>query len=95
MSQWLQSGFRRDLCILLYGEERSGQALKTAIERRYDRRFEPRRFYGALDQLVDKGFVEEHTDGVHDIYALTEPGRRSVERQFEWMDEQLAQPSST
>lgn len=95
MSQWLQSGFRRDLCILLYGEERNGQALKTAIERRYDRRFEPRQFYGALDQLERAGFIKKRTEGLHDVYALTGPGRRSVERQFEWMREELDYPSST
>ncbi len=95
MSQWLQSGLRRDLCILLYDEEYTGQTLKTRVEQRYDKRFEPRQFYGALEQLETAGFVEKRSAGLQDVYSLTDPGRRSVDRQFEWMRDELGQPSST
>ena len=36
--EWLTSGLRRDICVLLYDEERRAQTLKSAIEARYDRR---------------------------------------------------------
>lgn len=85
--EWLTSGLRRDVCVLLYGEERRAQALKSAIEARYDRRVKPDRFYGALDTLESKGFVDKHVDGLEDVYALTDAGQRGVEAQFEWLCE--------
>ena len=86
--EWLTSGLRRDICILLYDEERRAQSLKSTLERRYDRRVKPDRFYGALDALESKGFVEQRVEGLEDVYSLTDPGRKSVETQFEWFRSQ-------
>jgi DNA-binding PadR family transcriptional regulator len=83
--EWLTSGLRRDVCVLLYGEERRAQGLKSALESRYDRRLKPDRFYGALETLESKGFVEKRIEGLEDVYSLTDAGRTGVEAQFEWM----------
>lgn len=87
--EWLTSGMRRDLCILLYGEETRAQTLKSELEARYDRRVKPDRFYGALDALESNGHVAKHVEGLEDVYSLTDPGRERVEAQFEWMQERL------
>ncbi len=83
--EWLTSGLRRDICILLYGDERRAQSLKSAIETRYDRRVKPDRFYGALDALESSGFVKKRVDGLEDVYSLTDAGRNAVETQYAWM----------
>lgn len=88
--EWLTSGLRRDICVLLYAEERRAQALKTALETRYDRRVKPDRFYGGLDALESKGYVEARTEGIEDVYSLTDAGRRAIEAQFEWMADHVA-----
>jgi DNA-binding PadR family transcriptional regulator len=87
--EWLTSGLRRDLCVLLYGEQRRAQSLKSDIEARYDRRVKPDRFYGALDSLERNGFVEKHVEGLEDVYSLTDAGAESVETQFAWMKERI------
>ena len=87
--EWLTSGLRRDVCVLLYGQERRAQKLKSALEARYDRRVKPDRFYGALETLESKGFVEKRVEGLEDVYSLTAAGRRAVEAQYEWMRERL------
>ncbi|MFC7021389.1 MULTISPECIES: PadR family transcriptional regulator [Haloarcula] len=92
MSKWLQSGRRRDMCILLAGAEDgelSGQRLKTRLEDRYDTRIEPRSFYGALEAMADAGFVEKRVDGIAEKYALTEAGERRLREQYEWMGDHL------
>jgi DNA-binding PadR family transcriptional regulator len=87
--EWLTSGMRRDVCILLYGEELRAQTVKSGLEERYDRRVKPDRFYGALDTLESTGHVEKHVEGLEDVYSLTDAGRERVEAQFEWMGERL------
>lgn len=89
--EWLTSGMRRDLCILLYGAEIRAQTLKSELEARYDRRVKPDRFYGALDTLESKGHVETHVEGLEDVYSLTDPGRERVEAQFEWMHAEIGE----
>jgi DNA-binding PadR family transcriptional regulator len=86
MTKWLQSGRRRDLCVLLYdaGQLRR-QKLKTRLETHYDTHIDARSFYGAMESLVEQGFVETRTDGIHDAYALTDAGEERVEDHFEWM----------
>ncbi|WP_114578976.1 PadR family transcriptional regulator [Saliphagus sp. LR7] len=86
MAKWLQSGRRRDICIVLAAEgELPGQRVKSELESRYDEHIEPKAFYGSLSALVDTGFVEERTEGIQDLYALTEAGERRLREQFEWM----------
>lgn len=90
MSGWLSSGRRRDLCVLCYGTGGlRGQELKSRLEARYDERLDPSRFYGALDQLVDGGHLEERTEGVHDVYALTDDGRAALEEHLAWVREEV------
>jgi DNA-binding PadR family transcriptional regulator len=90
MSQWLQSGRRRDLCVLLYGEDGvPAQKLKTSLERRYDDRIEPRQFYGALEALERLGYVDSRTEGLSDVYALTDAGSEAVETYASWLREEV------
>jgi DNA-binding PadR family transcriptional regulator len=86
MTRWLQSGRRRDLCVLLYDDgPLRGQSLKTRLEDHYDTHIEAKSFYGAMDSLAEQGFVEKRTEGIHDAYALTGAGEKRVEEHFEWM----------
>jgi DNA-binding PadR family transcriptional regulator len=89
MSKWLQSGMRRDICALLYGRELRRQELKSAVESHYGERIEPDRFYGALEKLVGAGFVDKRTEGLHDVYALTDAGERAVTSHVEWLRGQV------
>ena len=88
MGKWLQSGRRRDVCYLLAatdGGELRGQQLKSRLESHYDERIEPKSFYGSLSALVDAGFVEKRTAGIHDAYALTDAGRQRVDDHYAWV----------
>lgn len=85
MTKWLRSGRRRDICIFLAaGGEMRGQQLKSTLESHYDDRIEPKAFYGSLSALVDSGFVEKRTEGIYDVYGLTEAGERRVQEHVEW-----------
>lgn len=90
MSQYHQSGTRRDVCAILYdaGELR-GQQLKSDLSNHYDRRIDPKKFYSVLDALVESGHVETREEGLHDVYALTEAGKRALEAHFEWLASHL------
>ena len=88
MTKWLQSGRRRDICVLLSAAEDGdlrGQRLKSRLESHYDERIEPKSFYGSLSALEDAGFVEKRTEGLYDVYSLTDAGRRRVREHYEWM----------
>jgi len=88
MARWLQSGPRRDICVILYGEdELRRKEIKTALQDHYDDRIDPKRFDGMLDTLVDTGHVERHADGLQDVYALTKGGERAVETHYAWARE--------
>jgi len=88
--RWLNSGLRRDVCVLLAEGQYRQQRLKTELEDHYDERIDAKQFRSALERLVDAGFVEREVDGIHDVYALTDAGRSGVRRQYEWMQERLA-----
>jgi DNA-binding PadR family transcriptional regulator len=92
MAKWLQSGRRRDMCVLLAAAEDgelTRQGLKTRLERRYDTRIDPQSFYGALEAMEDAGFVKHRTEGIADKYSLTDAGEARLREQFEWMRESL------
>jgi len=90
MGHWLASGRRRDVCVLCYGTDGlRGQELKADLEDRYDARLEPRTFYGALVSLVASGHLEERTEGIHDVYALTDAGRSALEGHVAWIREEM------
>lgn len=84
MTQFLQSGRRRDMCILLASEGLQAQALKSRLESHYDERIDPRSFYAALDTLEENGFVDTRTEGIHDIYELSDEGRTRLVEHLEW-----------
>ncbi|WP_411968313.1 DNA-binding protein [Haloferax sp. YSSS75] len=87
---WFQSGRRRDLCAILYDDgELRGQKLKTRLERYYDIRLDPQSFYGTLEALVDSGHVERRTEGIHDVYELTDVGTEHVESYYAWVTERV------
>ncbi|WP_418286392.1 PadR family transcriptional regulator [Halorubrum sp. DTA46] len=90
MAKWLHSGRRRDICTLLYdaGELRA-QSLKNRIESHYDERIDPRSFYATLNSLVESGHLDRRTEGLADVYALTDAGERGVRDHYEWLTEQL------
>jgi len=90
MPKWLQSGRRRDVCVIVAGAgELSGQKLKTRLERHYDERIDPQSFYGALSAMADAGFVETRTEGVADLYSLTDAGEERLGEHVDWMREHL------
>lgn len=89
MTRFLQSGRRRDICVLLADEPRQAQALKSRLESHYDVRIDPKSFYGALDALEDTGFITTETDGIHDIYMLTDAGKQRLDDHLEWMLDHL------
>ena len=89
MTKFLQSGRRRDICALLVGEHLQAQALKSRLESHYDERIEPKSFYGALDALEDGGFVATETEGIHDVYVLTDAGEQRLRDHYAWLGEQL------
>jgi DNA-binding PadR family transcriptional regulator len=90
MAKWLQSGRRRDLCLILYDEGAlHGQALKSRLESHYEERIDPKSFYGALDTLVDGGHLELRESGIHDEYLLSDAGRAMLEAHVDWVRERV------
>jgi len=85
MTQFLQSGRRRDICAILAGESLQAQALKSRLESTAETRIDPKSFYGALDALEDQGFVQTRTEGIHDVYKLTEAGAARLDEHLDWL----------
>ena len=85
MPKFLQSGRRRDMCALLAGDPQQAQALKSKLESLYDERVEPKSFYGALEKLEKQGFVTTETQGIHDVYRLTDSGRERLLAHVDWL----------
>jgi len=94
MTRFLQSGRRRDICVLLAAEPLQAQALKSRLESHYDTRIDPKSFYGALDALDDAGFVETRTEGIHDVYALSDAGRQRLHEHLQWLLDHVDDPES-
>jgi DNA-binding PadR family transcriptional regulator len=89
MTRWLQSGLRRDVCVVLYGaDEMRSKEVKAALQDHYDERVDTRRFDGMLSKLVDTGHVETRVDGLQDVYSLTDAGERAVETHVGWVREE-------
>jgi len=84
MTRFLQSGRRRDICVVLAEESLQAQALKSRLESHYGTRIDPKSFYAALENLEDAGFVEPRTEGIHDVYALTDAGRERLREHLRW-----------
>jgi len=96
MTKWFHSGRRRDLCALLYdaGELRA-QSLKNRLENHYDERIDPGSFYATLRSLVESGFLDRRTEGIADVYFLTEAGERALLDHYEWLSERVGVPGAT
>jgi DNA-binding PadR family transcriptional regulator len=91
MAKWLQSGLRRDICIVVADRGNpTGHDVKRAIERHYDETVRPKTFRGAMSELVKTGHLTSEVDGVHDRYSLTVGGERRLREQFEWMRARLS-----
>jgi DNA-binding PadR family transcriptional regulator len=91
MTKWLHSGRRRDLCALLYdaGELRA-QSLKNRLESHYDERIDPGSFYATLNSLVESGHLDRRTEGIADVYALTDAGERALRDHYDWLSALVA-----
>ena len=89
MAQFLQSGRRRDICVILADESLQAQALKSRLESHYETRIDPKSFYAALENLEETGFVEPRTEGIHDVYALTDAGRERLREHLQWMHDHV------
>jgi DNA-binding PadR family transcriptional regulator len=88
--RWLQSGLRRDICVIVAGlDDPTGQQAKAALERHYDDRIRPKTFHGALEALVSDGFLSRYQDGLADRYALTDAGERRLRAHHGWVGETL------
>lgn len=90
MTKWLQSGLRRDICIVVADlGNPTGHKVKRAIEAHYEETVRPKTFRGALTDLEKTGHLESEVDGVYDRYSLTPGGERRLREQYEWMQEKL------
>lgn len=90
MSKWLESGLRRDVCVVVAGEgDPTQQSVKRAVERKNDDRIEPKRFNGAVQKLESAGILEREQDGLHDRLLLTDAGQRRLREHHEWVAEYL------
>ena len=95
MAKWLQSGLRRDVCVLVHAlEEPTGQRCKRHLEERYGDHVRPKQFYGALDALVDSGHLEREPAGLADSLSLTPAGERALRDHYAWVDVALADDAS-
>ncbi|QUO48757.1 MULTISPECIES: PadR family transcriptional regulator [Halorubrum] len=90
MTKWFHSGRRRDLCALLYdhGELRA-QSAKSRLESHYDERIDPGSFYGTLSALVEAGYLDRRTEGIADVYALTDAGEAALLDHYAWLGERI------
>ncbi|MFC4359451.1 PadR family transcriptional regulator [Halobium salinum] len=91
MTKWLQSGLRRDICIAVAGlDDPTGRAVKREVEKKYEETVRPKTFVGAMNALVDDGFLDREPDGIHERYALTPAGRERLDEQFAWTRDRVA-----
>jgi len=92
MSKWLESGLRRDVCVVVAGEGNpTQQSVKRAVERKNDDRIDPKRFRGSVQKLESAGIVEREQDGLHDRLSLTEAGEERLRAHRAWEADYLAE----
>ncbi|WP_280537583.1 PadR family transcriptional regulator [Halopenitus sp. POP-27] len=90
MSKWLHSGRRRDVCALLYeaGSLRA-QQLKNRLTSHYDERIDPQSFHAMLTALEESGHVASRTEGIADVYRLTDAGVSALLDHYDWLSERI------
>lgn len=90
MTKWLHSGRRRDTCAILYnaGELRP-QQLKHRLTSHYDERIDPQSFRSMLASLEKAGFVTSRTEGIADLYRLTDAGERALLEHYDWLADRI------
>lgn len=77
------TALQRDLLwTLVHGAPIEGTTVKHAIEEYYDEPIDRSQMYPNLDELVERGLVDERADE----YRLTEAGRRALSRRRAWID---------
>lgn len=88
MSRWLQSGLRRDICVIVatLGDP-TETATKTALEEHYGERVRPGQFHGAVDALVRQGHLRRRPDGLQDRLQLTTEAREALSAHRRWLVE--------
>lgn len=90
MGQWLASGRRRDLCVLLYGTAgQTAQELKRGLEAHYETYLSPDQFHGSLSALCDQGYVKRTTSGAVEEYQLTDRGQTAVAAHYRWLRDEI------
>lgn len=92
MSKWLRSGLRRDICVVIASEDDpTAQHCKATLEGKYEARIEPKTFYGALEALIDQGYLTAHVDEITDRYELTDAGERTLRDHYDWLQRSLSE----
>lgn len=88
MPRWLQSGLRRDLCLVVAADEGPTETeAKAALEAHYGERVRPQQYHGAVDALVRQGYLERTADGLQDRLWLSEEGRDRLLGHLEWIED--------
>lgn len=86
MAQWLASGRRRDICVLLYGTDgQTAQQLKRGLEEYYETYLNPDQFHGSLNALHKQGYIKRTSDGVNEQFQLTDEGAEAVVSHYRWL----------
>ncbi|RLM81041.1 PadR family transcriptional regulator, partial [Halobellus sp. Atlit-38R] len=59
------------------------------LESHYDERIDPGSFYGTLSALVEAGYLDRRTEGIADVYALTDAGEAALLDHYDWLGERI------
>lgn len=65
--------------------------LKRDVETHYGTSIQPRTFYGALEDLVERDYLAVEADGIHDRYRLTDAGERALREHYAWVRDCLGE----
>lgn len=90
MTRWLQSGLRRDICVVVAAaDEPTETETKTALETHYDERVRPGQFHGAVDALVRGGHLRREDAGLQQQLSLTPESEDALVHHLEWLRESV------
>ncbi|UHQ96487.1 PadR family transcriptional regulator [Natrinema halophilum] len=72
-------------------QDRHGIGIKDELESYYGKEVNHGRLYPNLDELVDLGLIEKGSrDRRTNNYSITEPGRRVLQHELSWLEEQVS-----